>query len=144
MRILLGLFATTVSLFSQQAIAQAPGLPVIDFQRYFPHLVAVSNETRDAVNPEGLQYKFLTVRDENENQIFVALIRKNGSNGVVREFLARGPIDGSEKTLKATVEKFESTTGMKFEFFDLRKVRTFAAYEELVSALGWKIEAISK
>lgn len=120
-----------------QARAQVPGMPVIDFQRYFPHLVAVSEEGKDSAYPNGVQYKFLSVRDEQEKLIVLALVRRESKDRIVRVFLAKGPLENSEATLRSTVAKFSDTTQLKFDFFDLRDVRTFSEFEGRSSALGW-------
>ena len=80
------------------AWGQVTGLPVVDFQRYFPHLIAVSEEKQDKQYPNGVQYKFLTVRDEQEKVIILALTRREGADRIVRVFLAKGPIENSEAT----------------------------------------------
>lgn len=131
------LIAIILCLAMAQARAQVPGLPVIDFQRYFPHLVAVSEEGKDSTYPNGVQYKFLSVRDEQEKRIVLALVRREGKDRIVRVFLAKGPLENSETTLRSTVAKFSDTTRLKFEFFDLRDVRTFSEFEGRSSALGW-------
>jgi len=73
--------------------AQVPGLPAIDFERFFPHITAVSEEVRNKEFPEGVQYKFLTVRDEQENAVIVVMTRREGAERVVRLFLAKGPVE---------------------------------------------------
>lgn len=120
-----------------RAQAQVPGLPVIDFQRYFPHLVAVSEEGKDPTYPNGVQYKFLSVRDEQEKLIVLALVRREGKDRIGRVFLAKGPIENSETTLRSTVSRFSETTKLNFEFFDLRDVKTFTEFEGRSSVLGW-------
>ena len=45
------------------ARAQVPGLPIVDFERYFPHMVAVSDEVKNVAWPRGVQWKFISVRD---------------------------------------------------------------------------------
>jgi hypothetical protein len=124
--------------------AQIPGLPTIDFQRYFPHLVAVSEEAKDKEFPEGVQYKFLTVRDEHEDAIFIALVRRDGPDHVVREFLAKGPVDKSEETLRETVNRFSTSVHLKFEFIDLRQIRTFEEFKARAASLGWGTQIQSK
>jgi hypothetical protein len=124
--------------------AQIPGVPNIDFQRYFPHITAVSEEKVMKDFPDGVQYKFLTVRDAIDNSIVVALTRKEGKERLVRVFLARGPIEGSEETLKKTVAKFSGTLGVSFEFIDLREIRTFEEFEARARDLGWGLQVQSK
>ena len=99
-------FALLWSVVASPTYAQIPGLPIIDFQRYFPHITAVSEEARDREFPQGAQYKFLTVRDEQENVVWVAMTRREGEDRVVRLFLAKGPVENSEATLKSSVSKF--------------------------------------
>ena len=122
--------------------AQVPGLPTVNFQRYFPHIVAVSEETTDKAFPQGVQYKFLTVRDDEENVVLIALTRRDGPDHVVRLFLAKGPLEGSEKILRETVDNFSRTVNMKFEFFDLRDIRTYTDFRSRTAHLGWGLEAV--
>ena len=124
--------------------AQIPGLPVIDFERYFPHLTAVSEETRDREFPQGVQYKFLSVRDEQKNVIVLAMTRREGPDRIVRLFLAEGPVANSETTFKDTVAKFSGRIGMKFEIIDLREVRSVAEFQTHTSQLGWGLEVLAK
>lgn len=124
------------------AYAQAPGLPAIDFERYFPHIVAVSEEVRDREFPQGAQYKFVTVRDEQQNVVWVAMTRREGTDRVVQLFLAKGPLDGSEGTIRDTATKFGERLRIKFEFVDLRDVRTAAEFRARTGALGWPSEVL--
>ena len=124
--------------------AQIPGLPNVDFQRYFPHLVAVSEEISDTEFPRGVQYKFLTVRDEEEHAVFVALVRREGPEHIVRVFLAKGPVDGSEEALRKSVDSFSKTVHIKFEFIDLRAIKTFEEFKARAASLGWGIQNQAK
>jgi hypothetical protein len=126
------------------AEAQVPGLPAINFQRYFPHLVAVSEEVQNKEFLRGVQYKFLTVRDVQKHVVIVALTRREGPDRLVRLFLAEGPIDGPENTLRVTVADFSKKIGFKFEFIDLRDVKTFEAFQARVGTLGWGLQVSSK
>jgi hypothetical protein len=137
-------FAFLWSLIASAAHAQIPGLPVIDFERYFPHMAAVSEEVRDREFPQGAQYKFLTVRDEQENVVWVAMTRREGKDRLVRLFLAKGPVEGSEATLRSSVSKFAERLRIRFEFIDLRDVRTAAEFDARTAALGWPTEVIAK
>lgn len=138
------LIAIICCLAIAQARAQVPGLPAIDFQRYFPHLVAISEDSKDATYPNGVQYKFLSVRDEQEKLIVLALVRREGKDRIVRVFLAKGPIENSETTLRNTVAKFSDTTKLKFEFFDLRDIKTFSDFEGRSSALEWGVTTLAQ
>ena len=131
-------------LVHEPARSQIPGLPVIDFQRYFPHIVAISEEKSDPAFPKGVQYKFLTVRDEEEKVVILALTRREGPDRLVRVFLAKGPIENSEATLRDTVAKFSTTVRLKFEFVDLRELRSADAFQAKANALGWGLEAKSR
>lgn len=128
----------------RDVLAQIPGLPAVDFQRYFPHLVAVSDEVRDKEYPQGVQYKFLSVRDEQEHVIILALTRREGDGRIASVFLAKGPVDGSEATFRSTVTKFSDTTHMKFQIIDLRDVRTYADFASRAETLGWGVQPITK
>jgi hypothetical protein len=144
MRFLVHLFLLASLALSTAVPAQAPSLPAVDFQRYFPHLVAVSEEVRDKEYPEGVQYKFLSVRDEQDHVIILALTRREGDGRVARVFLAKGPVEGSEATFRSTVTKFSDTTHMKFQIFDLRDVHTYADFASRAETLGWGVQPITK
>ena len=124
------------------ASAQVPGLPTVDFHRYFPHLVAVSEVASDDAFPQAFQYKYLTVRDEVDHVVFVALTRREGSDRIVRLLLAKGPVEGSEKTLRDAVASFSKTVKVKFEFIDLRDIKTYAEFSDRTKSLGWGLEAV--
>lgn len=125
------------------ASAQVPGLPNFDFDRYFPHLIAVSEQKTTSEFPNGIQYKFLTVRDRTENQVLLALVKRAGGE-VSRVFLARGPINNSESTLRDVVERFSKTSGLTFEIVDLRDATTFDALRSRASSLGWGVQEIAR
>jgi len=144
MRIKALVFLALALLIHASGSSQIPGLPVIDFQRYFPHIVAISEEKADRAFPNGVQYKFLTVRDEEEKVVILALTRREGVDRLVRVFLASGPIENSEATLRSAVAKFSSTVQLKFEIVDLRELRTVEAFQAKASALGWGLEAIPR
>lgn len=120
------------------ARSQVEGLPAVDFQRYFPHLIAVSEVQKNAEFPDGVQYKFITVRDEKDKVVIVALIRREGADRVSRLLLAKGPIDNSERILKSTVASYSEKVQMKFEFFDLSGVRNLDVFMEKAATLGWE------
>lgn len=140
----LKLLALSLLLLQSAVMAQIPGLPVVDFERYFPHLTAVSDEQTNGEYPDGVQYKFLTVRDEVEKVVILALTRREGKDKLARVFLAKGPIEGSESTLRKTVLGFAERTGLKFEFVDLQDVRTFEQFERRSKELGWGLEVRPK
>jgi hypothetical protein len=58
--------------------AQTQGQAVVDFQRYFPQFLAVSEEVRNKEFPQGVQYKFLSIWDEQEQLAYVMVIRRDG------------------------------------------------------------------
>ena len=126
------------------AQAQIPGLPAVDFHRYFPHLVAVSEEVHVRACSQGMQFKFLSVRDEQEHAIIVALIRRECDGSVVGVFLAKGPVEDSEATFRGAVAKFSDVEKMKFQTFDLRDVHTYAEFEARAETLGWGIQPLTK
>jgi len=130
--------------FHSYAFGQVQGLPVVDFERYFPHLMAVSEEIKDPKSPQGLQWKFITVRDEQEKAVWVTLTRREGQERIVRVFLAKGPLEGSETTFRGAVAKFSETEKIKFDIVDLRDVRTFAAFSERATSIGWGMQALPK
>ena len=126
------------------AYGQTKALPVIDFERYFPHLVAISDEIRDPRFPNGLQWKFITVRDEQDKVVWITLRRREGQDRIVQAFLAKGPLDNSEATFRGSVATFSETEKIKFEIIDLRDVRTVAAFTKRAAALGWGLQTLSK
>ena len=67
-----------------------------------------------------------------------------GGERVVRLFLAKGPVENSEATLKDTVAKFSERIRMRFEFIDLRNVRTAAEFHARTATLGWGLEVLPK
>ena len=131
-------------LLLQLAHSQVPGLPIVDFQRYFPHLVAVSEEVTDPKSSTKLQWKFIAVRDEQESVVWVALTRREGSKRLVRSFLAKGPVEASESAFRGAVAKFSETEHIKFEIIDLRDVRTFDQFNERARGIGWGLEPLPK
>ena len=137
---LLGILLT----WSAATSGQIPGLPIIDFERYFPHFVATSEETRDQSFPQGVQFKLISVRDEKEQLVWVTLTRREGQERLIRVFLAKGPIEGSEKTFRGAVAKFADAEKMRFEIVDLRDVRTSGAFKERAEGIGWGVEALPK
>lgn len=124
------------------ARSQIPGVPALDFQRYFPHLIAVSEVQTTADYPEGVQYKFITVRDEREKIVTIALIRKEGPDHVSRLLLAQGPIDRAERAMRNTVAKFSENVHLKFEFVDLRDIRNMDDFLAKGTALGWESQLL--
>ena len=141
---LISLLMACVLLISTASAAETAELPVIDFQRYFPHFVAVSEEINDKDFPPGTQYKFVVVRDEQDKVVFVTLTRREGEKRVVRVFLARGPLDGSEEALRSSVKKFSDKAQVRFEIFDLRDIRTYTDFEARSAALGWGMQVLPK
>jgi hypothetical protein len=124
------------------AQAQVPGLPIVDFERYFPHMVAVSDEVKNAQWPRGAQWKFISVRDEKEKTVTVALIRREGHERIVRLLLARGPQDKAEEGFRSLVSEAGEEQGVRFDIADLRDVRSFAALKDRAGASGWGMQAL--
>jgi hypothetical protein len=58
--------------------ALAAGFPIVDFQRYFPQFLAVSEEVQTKEFPQGVQYKFLSIWDEQDQLAYVMVIRRDG------------------------------------------------------------------
>lgn len=131
-------------LLQHAAVGQVQELPVVDFQRYFPHLVAASEEIRDQKSPQGLQWKFITVRDEQDKLVWVTLTRREGQDRIARVFLAKGPLEGSEATFRDAVAKFSETENIKFEIVDLRDVLSFDAFTQRAASIGWGLQALPK
>jgi len=122
--------------------AQVPGLPNIDFERYFPHMVAVSEEVKNKQWPRGVQWKFISVRDEREKTVTVALVRREGHERIVRLLLAKGPEDKAEEGFRSLVTETSEEQDVKFEIADLRDVRSFAALKERAGASGWGMQPL--
>lgn len=126
------------------ARSQIQGVPALDFQRYFPYLIAVSEVQKSENNPEGIQYKFITVRDEQEKVVIIALVRRDGPDHVSRLLLAQGPIDNAERAMKSTVAKFSERVHLKFDFVDLRDVRNAEDFLAKGTALGWEAQPLQR
>jgi hypothetical protein len=121
--------------------AQVPGLPIVDFDRYFPHLVAVSQEMHVKGIAGSIQYKFIEIRDEQLHVVIVALTRHdNLKDGVEVVFVAQGPIENSEAALRKTVDGFSKKENVQFEFVDLRDVKTLEEFKLRATSLGWGIQ----
>ena len=121
---------------------QVEGVPVVDFQRYFPHSIAVSEVRKNAEFPEGVQYKFLAVRDEQEKVVIIALIRRDGPVHVARLLLAQGPVNTAERALKNSVASFSEKVNLKFEFFDFKDVRNMDDFSARAADLGWESQPL--
>jgi hypothetical protein len=139
---------TLVVLFLAEALlaspirAQVPGLPTVDFERYFPHLVAVSQEMHVKGIAGSIQYKFIEIRDEQQHVVIVALTRHDSlKDGFGVVFVARGPIENSEAALRKAVDGFSKKENVQFEFVDLRDVKTLEEFKLRATALGWGIQA---
>jgi len=124
------------------ARAQVPGLPIVDFERYFPHMVAVSEEVKNVAWPRGVQWKFISVRDEKESTVTVALIRREGHERIVRLLLAKGPQDKAEEGFRNLVSETGDEQNVKFDIVDLRDVRSFAALKERAGSSGWGMQPL--
>jgi hypothetical protein len=122
--------------------AQVPGLPIVDFERYFPHMVAVSDEVKNAQWPRGVQWKFISVRDEKEKVVTLALVRREGHERIVRLLLAKGPQDKAEEGFRSLVSETAEEQGVKFDIADLRDVRSFAALKDRAGASGWGMQQL--
>ena len=132
----------TLFFISLPVRAQVPGLPNIDFERYYPHMVAVSEELKDKMWPRGVQWKFISVRDEQEKTVTVALIRREGHERIVRVLLAKGPEDKAEEGFRSLVAEASQDQEVSFEIADLRQVRTFAALKERAEGSGWGMQQL--
>ena len=126
------------------ARSQIQGVPALDFQRYFPYLIAVSEVQKSENYPEGVQYKFITVRDEQEKMVIIALIRRESPDHVSRLLLGQGPIDNAEQAMKSTVAKFSENVHLKFEFVDLSDVRNADDFLAKGTVLGWESQPIQR
>jgi hypothetical protein len=122
--------------------AQVPGLPIVDFTRYFPHMVAVSEEVKNAQWPRGVQWKLVSVSDEQEKLVTVALIRREGRERIVRVLLAKGPAGKAEEGFRSLVTEAAEDYGVRFETADLRDVRTFETLKRRAEGSGWGMTAL--
>ncbi len=141
-RILLAMMGAL--LLHHPVYGQTLGLPVIDFERYFPHLVATSEEFRDPRSPNVLQWQFITVRDEQDRIVWLTLRQREGLVRIVQAFLAKAPFDGSEADFREVVAKFSEAEKIRFEIVDLRDIRTHSAFTERAASLGWGFQALPK
>ena len=120
------------------ARGQVPGLPDIDFKRYFPHILAISEIQKDSQFPDGYQYKFITVRDEEDKVMFLALTRRGGTDRLVRLYLAKGPI-ASDLDMRNRAEQFGKRLQLKFEVVDLRELRTLDEFRLKAQGMSWEL-----
>jgi hypothetical protein len=104
----------------------------------------VSEEVTEPKSSTKLQWKFITIRDEQDRVVWVALTRREGSNRLVRSFLAKGPVETSESAFRGAVAKFSEAEHIKFEIIDLRDMRTFDQFKERASDIGWGLEPLPK
>jgi hypothetical protein len=135
----LGVVAALLSLFSA---AQTPGFAVVDFQRYFPQFLAVSEEVQTKEFPQGVQYKFLSIWDDEQQLAYVMLIRRDGANHVLRVLFHKGPLEESEAALRETVNNLSKKVGSVPEIIDLRGIRTHEEFHARAVSLGWGIEIL--
>jgi hypothetical protein len=139
----LGLFLGVVAvLLPLLSAAQTPGFPVVDFKRYFPQFLAVSEEVRTKEFPEGVQQKLISTWDEQEQLVFLALIRRDSHDHVLRILLSTGPMEGSEERFRNTVNQLSKKVGSALEVIDLRGVRTQEEFHARAVSLGWGIEIL--
>jgi hypothetical protein len=122
--------------------AQTPGFPVVDFQRYFPQFLAVSEEVQTKEFSQGVQYKLLSTWDEQEQLVFLALIRRDSHDRVQRILLSKGPMGGSEARFRNTVNQLADKVGSALEVIDLRGIRTQDEFHARAVSLGWGIEIL--
>jgi hypothetical protein len=128
-----------VLMFSaHSAHGQIAGLPELDFKRFFPYMVAVSEIQKDVTFPDGFQYKFITVKDEEDKAIFLALVRREGSSRLVRLYVAKGPLENAEASMRGRVQSFGDKLKLKFEVIDLKDVRTSEEFKTKAENLGWE------
>lgn len=123
---------------------QAQEMPVIDFQRYYPHLIAISEQVKIPEAPYTLQWKLITIRDEQDKLVWVTLRRFEGEDRVTQEFIAAGPLDSSEESFRSAVAGFTKAENIEFEIVDLRGIRSAAEFAAKASELGWGEDAIAK
>src|SRR5580692_7708289 len=90
LRVLLWVVVAVLPLFSA---AQTPGFAVIDFQRYFPQFLAVSEEVQTNEFPQGVQYEFLSIWDEQQQLAYVMVIRRDGLDHVLRILMHKGSLE---------------------------------------------------
>jgi hypothetical protein len=136
------LLAGAVLLWAPLANAQVPGLPIVDFTRYYPYMVAVSEEVKNSQWPRGVQWKLISVSDEQEKLVTVALVRREGRERIVRVLLAKGPREKAEEGFRSLVTEASEDYGVKFETADLRDVRTFETLKRRAEGSGWGMTAL--
>lgn len=125
------------ALFMVPLGANAASLPALDFQRYFPYIFWVSHESRDKEFPDGFVYKFLSVKDETEGQVYMELVRET-PKGKEELLLVKGSADKAEQDFDKSVAGLGHDLNITFEKFDLREIRTREAFDAKAVALGWK------
>jgi hypothetical protein len=117
--------------------AEDSELPLIDFVRYFPQFVAVSEEVK--TSKLSIQYKFFSVGDEQDRQFWLWITSHQGRDQILR-YAGKGPLEVSEKAFRLAISKFSEVEKVKFEIFDLRDVRSFEAFKRRANDLGWRSE----
>jgi len=103
--------AVVAALLPPLAGAQSPGRAVVDFQLYFPQFLAVSEEVRNKEFPQGVQYKFISIWDEQEQLAYDMVIRRDGLDHVLRILFAKGPLEGSEATIAKPSRRWQGRWG---------------------------------
>ena len=124
------------------AAAQSPSYAVVDFQRYFPQFLAVSEEVQTKDFPQEVQYKFLSIWDEQDQLAYVMVIRRDGLDHVLRILMHKGPLEESEAAFRGTVKDLAKKVGSAPEIIDLRGIRTQEEFHARAVSLGWGIEIL--
>ena len=89
-------------------------LPTIDFKAYFPYLVWVSSEGRDAGYPAGFRYKFLSERNADSTTVEFALVRELPDGTKTIALRGHGALAGFDKTGQDVVDKLGQSLGVTF------------------------------
>jgi len=115
---------------------EAAGFQHIDFITTFPFIDWVSEWGADESYPEGFRYKVVSVLREPETTTEFVLIRelRDGTKAELSRFT--GAADRMSAVEEA-IRRLGQQLSIRFQRFDMRAYRTFAAYKERAIELGW-------
>jgi hypothetical protein len=117
--------------------AEPAGFQHIDFTTTFPFINWVSEWGTDESYPEGFCYKVVSVLREPPGTTEFALIRELRDGTKVELSHFSGAAD-KVSAIDEAVRRLGEQLSVSFQRFDMRPYRTFAAYKEKATELGWE------
>jgi hypothetical protein len=110
----------------------------LDFVRFFPQKIWVSDWGRDATYPDGFRYKILSVRDEKKGVVELVLLleQDDGSKEEMHRVQLK-PVKQVDKYARTFLDGLEEEHGIEFEEQDLSDVRTEEEFERAIAQYGW-------